>query len=126
MKARHYRELLVWQKSMRLAHAVYAMSSRFPKEEMYGLTAQLRRAVVSIPSNLAEGHNRESLKDYLRFISISQGSAAEVETQTSLAHLPNYITGDEETEILQQADEAGKMLRGVQAKLNDVLLAPST
>lgn len=126
MAIKHYRELLVWQKAMSLTKAIYEVSAIFPKDELYGLSAQVRRCAVSVPSNIAEGHNRDSLRDYLRFLSIAQGSLAELETQISLACMLNYIVPSEETELLQQADEVGKMLRGLQIRLNEKLLEPST
>ena len=76
-----YQDLIVWQKAMDLVVLVYQATRLFPKEELYGLTSQVRRAVVSIPSNLAEGHARKSRAEFLNFVSIAQGSRAEVETQ---------------------------------------------
>jgi len=111
---------------MSLTKAIYVVSSGFPKDELYGLTSQMRRCSVSVPSNIAEGHNRDSLKDYLRFLSMSQGSLAELETQISLAYMMNYVDAAKEEALLQQADEVGKMLRGLQMKLQEKLLEPST
>lgn len=111
---------------MQLTQAIYQTTANFPKHETYGLISQMRRASVSIPSNIAEGHNRDSLKDYMRFISIAQGSLAELETQVSLSHLMNYILHDMEKELLTQCDEIGKMLRGLHTQLHKRLLAPST
>lgn len=76
-----YRDLIVWQKSMELVRAVYALTKQLPKEEIFALSNQLRRAVVSIPSNIAEGYGRNSKQDYLRFLNIARGSKYEVETQ---------------------------------------------
>jgi len=123
---KHYRELLVWQKAMQLTKAVYDISAGFPRDELYGLTSQMRRSAASVPSNIAEGHNRDSLKDYMRFLSIAQGSLAELETQISLAKMMRYIDESKETIVLQQADEVGKMMRGLQMKLNEKILEPST
>ena len=125
MKVKHYRELLVWQKSMELTKAIYQITSGFPNDELYGLTSQMRRCAVSVPSNIAEGHNRDSIKDYLRFLSIAQGSLAELETQVSLAQLMDYIAKIKETQLLQRANEIGKMLRGLQLKLHEKILEPS-
>jgi len=111
---------------MQLAKMIYEISAEFPKPEMYGLTSQIRRSAVSIPSNIAEGHNRDSLKDYLRFLSIAQGSVAELETQISLARLMDYVTPDQERQSIAVADEVGKMLRGLQTRLTEKLLEPST
>jgi four helix bundle protein len=91
-----YRELVVWNKSMELAREVYELTSHFPKEERYGLTSQMRRAAVSIPSNIAEGSKRGTKKDFVGFLRTTLGSAAELETQLilterlSLAQNPSY------------------------------------
>lgn len=81
MKISSYKDLIVWQKSMSLVEEVYLLTTKFPKEEIYGLISQMRRAAVSIPSNIAEGQLRKNLKEYLQFLRISSGSAAELETQ---------------------------------------------
>lgn len=80
-----FRDLLVWQRGMEIVEAVYRLSAEFPKTETYGLTSQVRRAAVSIPSNLAEGHTRATTKEYLQHVAVAQGSLAEVETQLELA-----------------------------------------
>ena len=85
MEVRDYRDLKVWQAGLKLAEAVHAVTTDFPKAEVFGLISQLRRAAVSIPSNIAEGHARDSTKEFLRFISIAMGSLAELETQLTLA-----------------------------------------
>jgi four helix bundle protein len=87
-----HRELRVWQASMDLVEEVYRVCADFPNDERYGLTSQLRRAAVSIPSNLAEGHRRESTKEYLNGISVAQGSLAEVETQLEIAVRLQYLS----------------------------------
>lgn len=76
-----YKELIVWQRSMELVREVYLLTDRFPAEERYGLTSQMQRAAVAIPSNIAEGYLRKHKKEYVQFLSISLGSAAELETQ---------------------------------------------
>jgi len=81
MEIKNYRDLRVWQSGMDLVVMVYELSDKFPAKEMYGLTSQIRRAAVSVPSNIAEGHTRESTKEYLHHLSIAQASLAEVETQ---------------------------------------------
>lgn len=86
-----YRDLLVWQKSMTLCQEVYSLIRLFPKEEQSALSAQLRRAVISIPSNIAEGNGRESRIEYARFLSIARGSLYEVQTQLELAERFGYI-----------------------------------
>jgi four helix bundle protein len=91
----HFRDLHVWQGGMDLVEAVYRMSGSFPKTEVYGLTSQIRRAVISVPSNIAEGHTRESTREYLKHLSMAQASLAEVETQLELASRLGY-TGEAE------------------------------
>jgi len=81
MEIKNYRDLRVWQSGMDLVVMVYELSDKFPAKEMYGLTSQIRRAAVSVPSNIAEGHTRESTQEYLHHLSIAQASLAEVETQ---------------------------------------------
>src|SRR6266478_3994026 len=89
-KVSHFRGLRVWQGAMDLVEAVYRLSEAFPKTEIYGLTAQVRRAAVSVPSNIAEGHTRASTKEYLNHLSIAQASLAEIETQLEIAQRLNY------------------------------------
>lgn len=85
-----YRDLTVWQKSMNLVVLIYELTEKFPQEEIYGLTSQIRRSAVSIPSNIAEGRQRGSKRDFLRFLRIAQASASELETQIEIAkQLPN-------------------------------------
>src|SRR5574341_119035 len=91
-KVKSYRDLLVWQKAMLLAKEIYLLTSKFPAEEKFGLTAQMRRAAVSVPSNIAEGHARQGTKEYLQFLSHAGGSLAELDTQTLLAINLNHCT----------------------------------
>lgn len=85
MQLKSHKELIVWQKSIVLVKEVYIFTSKFPKDEIYGLTSQMRRAAVSIPSNIAEGYSRKNIKEYLQFLRISYGSSAELETQIIIA-----------------------------------------
>ncbi|MFZ5800792.1 MAG: four helix bundle protein [Candidatus Omnitrophota bacterium] len=85
MKIESYKDLLVWQKSMVLVVEIYKLTKSFPKSELYGLTSQMRRAALAIPSNVAEGYRRRHTKEYLRFLTIANGSAAELETQICAA-----------------------------------------
>ena len=94
MIVKSYRDLLVWQRSMDLVEICYVIASAFPKEEVYGLTSQLRRAVVSIPANIAEGHTRATRKDYAHFFSIARGSTAELETLVLLAESTEVLARD--------------------------------
>lgn len=117
-----YKYLQVWQLSIDIAEQVYYLTQSFPKQEIYGLTSQLQRAAVSIPSNLAEGHTRDSTKEFLHFLSTALGSLAELETQLILAQRFKYLNTNDLTTILVKTEAAGKMLRGLQrtlkAKLN--------
>ena len=90
MAGRNYSDLIAWQKAMDLVEMVYKITSHFPKEETYGLTSQLIRAVVSVPSNIAEGQGRSSVNDFRRFLAISHGSIREVETQILIAERLHY------------------------------------
>lgn len=112
-----YRELKVWQAAMRLIVEAYRLSLRFPKSEVYGLTSQLHRAAVSVPSNIAEGHGRNSRKEFYHFLGIALGSLAELETQLILASHLNYLTEEDIRPALQSSDEIGKMLSGLQKSL---------
>ena len=85
-EVRSYKDLVAWQKSMDLVTAVYRISQGFPKEAIFGLVSQIRRAAVSVPSNIAEGHARTSRKEFLYFLSNARGSLAELETQLTIAH----------------------------------------
>lgn len=108
-----YRDLEVWQKSMRLAKRIYQVTQTFPGDERFGLTNQLRRAAVSVPSNLAEDHARFGAGEFSRFISITMGSIAELETQILLSSDLGYISGAVAEEVLGELDGIGKMLRGL-------------
>jgi four helix bundle protein len=108
-----YRDLEVWQRSMQLAKRIYQITQKFPSDERFGLTNQLRRASVSVPSNLAEGHARFGSGEFSRFISISMGSVAEIETQILLSTDLGYLTGELSREILEDLETIGKMLRGL-------------
>ena len=108
-----YRELIVWQKAMDLAMLVYRLTESFPKREVYGLAAQLRRCGVSVPSNIAEGYGRGSRREYIQFLSIAQGSLKELETQTILAQKLDYSTSVQADRILAEAETVGKLLGGL-------------
>ena len=108
-----YRELVVWQKAIELALLVYRLSEEFPKREIYGLAAQIRRAAVSIPSNIAEGYGRGSRKEYVQFLCIAQGSLKEMETQTILSEKLTYATSVQTKTVLDASEVVGKMLGGL-------------
>ena len=105
-----FRELRVWQKAMDLVETVYLLTQDFPKQETYGLTSQVRRAAISIPSNIAQGHTREHIKEYLHHFSMAQASLAEVETQLEIAARLKYLTSNRLTELLLEISSLGKQL----------------
>jgi four helix bundle protein len=105
-----YRELIVWQKGMEVVAEVYRLTRGFPREELYGLTQQVRRAAVSIPSNIAEGQARDSTAELRRFLSIAQGSRAEVETQILIAIRLGYTNETNARTAMSLLDELQKML----------------
>jgi four helix bundle protein len=107
---RSYRDLLVWQKAIELAVLIYRLSEGFPRAEVYGLTSQIRRASVSVPSNIAEGYGRGSRKEYLQFLFVAQGSLKELETQMILSQRLNYATAAQADRILSESEVVGKML----------------
>ena len=105
-----YKELVVWQKAMQAAEEVYRLVRFLPKEELYALSNQMRRAAVSIPSNIAEGQARSSKKEFINFLSIAKGSMAELETQVLLCVRMNYLQQEQTEQIMALCDEIGKML----------------
>ncbi len=113
MKTRHFRDLIVWQRSMKLAGVVYAATKAFPQEEMFGLTSQIRRAAVSVPSNIAEGHGRLTDNGFAVFLGQARGSLFEVETQIELASTLGYIKAADARKIIADCEEVGKMLNGL-------------
>ena len=115
--AQTYRDLVAWQKAMELVTEVYRVTQHFPKEEMYGLTAQVRRAAVSVPSNIAEGQARYSHLDFQRFLRQARGSLVEVETQIMIAVNLGFMDGKDAKPILTRAAEVGRI---VNALLNSI------
>ena len=112
---RGYRDLIVWQKAMELVTSVYEATSAFPRHELYGLTGQIRRAAVSVPSNLAEGHGRASRREFHQFISQARGSLMEVETQLEITRNLGYLSSADAAELLAKASRVGRMLNGLRA-----------
>ena len=108
-----YRDLLVWQKSMELVKQVYIVTRLLPQEEDFVLTSQLRRAVNSIPSNIAEGYGRHSRNDYLRFLNIARGSKNEFETQFQICLMLNYLKPEAIAVAQSVCTEVGKMLNAL-------------
>ena len=108
-----FRDLAVWKKSIQMAVAVYRLTQDFPREELYGLTGQMRRAAVSIPSNIAEGHGRLGTNEYRQFLGVARGSSFELQTQLEIAR----ALGKGDPKLLDEAEglshEVGKMIFGV-------------
>jgi four helix bundle protein len=117
MAVQSYRDLQVWQAGMDLVETVYRLTQAFPQREIYALCNQMQRAAVSIPSNIAEGHARDSTKEFLPHLSIALGSLAELETQVIVAKRLTYIQQPEADATLRKATELGRMLRGLQKSL---------
>ena len=113
-----FRDLKVWQLGMELAERIYRMTKTLPDDERYGLTSQLRRAAASVPANIAEGHARESTKEYLRFLSIAVGSLAEVETYVELCVRLAYVDAARVKPLAESIAEQRRMLRALQRSLN--------
>lgn len=117
-KIESYRDLIVWQKAMALVSQVYLLTCRFPKDEQFGLTFQLRRSVVSIPSNIAEGNGRGTTQDYIRFLQIARGSLFEAQTQIDIALQLGFATQEQSEPILSLASEVERMLNSIISKLS--------
>lgn len=117
MAIQSYRELIAWQKAMDLVESVYRVTLKFPREEIYSLTTQLRRAAISIPSNIAEGQGRNTTRDFLHFLAIALGSLKEVETQLLIAERLTYITKPITVTLLEQTTEVGRLLNGLSNSL---------
>ena len=115
---RNFKELKIWQKGFQIAINSFKLTSTFPKEEKYGITSQITKAAVSIPSNISEGSSRSSEKDYNRFVEISLGSTFELETQLLIAEAVNYGYKELRNEMLKDIDEEQKMLFSFMNKLN--------
>ncbi len=115
-----YKDLLVWQKSMSLVFEVYRIIKNLPKEELYALSSQIRRSAVSIPSNIAEGQQRNSTKEFINFLSIAKGSNAELQTQLMICVGLNYLSKEETETAMQLSNEVGKMLNALIDKLRQI------
>lgn len=114
-----FRDLMVWQKSMSLVTDVYKTSAGFPSDERFGLTSQLRRCVVSIPSNIAEGFGRDTTNDYLRFLGIAKGSLYEAQTQIEIGRNLKFIEESRFDTLLEQAREIERMLTSMIRKIKE-------
>ena len=115
----NFRNLLVWQKSMSLTTKIYNSTKQFPKEENFGLTSQIRRSSISIPSNIAEGFGRDSNKEYLRFLNISIGSLFEMQTQLEIAKNIQYLNEEEFNNLYENSREIERMLVSFISKIKE-------
>lgn len=117
MAVNSYRDLKVWQKAMELVVASYRITTLLPKTEVYGLASQIQRAAVSIPANIAEGHGRDHLGDYLHHLSMAKGSLMELETHLLIASSLSYLGKDDLEQVFMRTAELGKMLAGLSRNL---------
>lgn len=113
----YYQDLIVWKKSMQLVLEVYRIVRLLPKEELYALSSQIRRSVVSIPSNIAEGQQRKSMKEFVNFLSVAKGSNAELQTQLLICRGLNYLSSEQIQKSMQMSKEVEKMLTALIHKL---------
>ena len=120
MRVKQFRNLQVWQESMELARQVYGLTRQFPKEEMFGLTGQMRRAAVSVPSNIAEGQGRLTDRAFSLFLGHSRGSLFELETQAELAESLGYMKKEQLEKLLAASGEVGRMLNGLLNSIKEV------
>ena len=120
-KAKHYKELLVWQKGMSLAKDVYGLTARFPADERFGLVSQMRRAAISVPSNIAEGQARHGTREFLQFLSHASGSLAELETQLLLSVDMKYCGKDDMEGVAGLISELQKMIAALRRSLEGSL-----
>jgi four helix bundle protein len=121
MAVRSYRELVAWQKAMDLVESVYKTTSHFPKEELYALSLQLKRASVSVASNIAEGQGRKGTKEFLHHLSIAYGSLVETETQLMIGHRLHFMTESQLNSLLQQTEEVCRLINGLSNALRERL-----
>ena len=114
-----HKDLIAWQKSLAFVTGIYEITRSYPKDEMYGLINQLRRAAVSVPSNIAEGHIRQHRTEFRQFLSVALGSLAELETQVVISRELNYISTEKSQNLIEQMGSPGKMTRGLIKKLTN-------
>ena len=113
-----YRDLIVWQKAMQMVTYIYQLTGDFPKNELYGLTSQIRRCAISIPSKIAEGYGRNSTDDYLRFLNISRASLYELQTQLEISFNLNFLVKADFEKIYELTREIERMLSSLIIKIN--------
>ena len=116
-KIKSFKDLRIWQKGIEIVKDIYMMTKKFPKEELYGLTSQMRRSAISIPSNIAEGFKRYHNKEYKQFLYITLGSSAELETQLIISEELKYINRKEMERICEKLDHLSKMITVLISKL---------
>lgn len=114
-----YREFIAWQKAMSFVTNIYKLTQSFPKEELFGLTSQIRRSAISIPSNFSEGFGRKGNKEFLRFIKISVGSLYECQTQLEISKNIEYLNEEEFERLFNNSKEIEALLRGLERKLEN-------
>lgn len=120
MTVRRYSDLVAWQRAIDLVEEVYQITKAFPKEEIYGLTGQLRRAAVSVPSNIAEGQSRSS-REFVRYLSMGHGSLSEVETQMVIAGRLGYVEKKRLAAFTERTAEAGRLIHGLSKSIQKLL-----
>lgn len=118
-RTRHYRDLLVWQKAMELAKRIYSVTDAFPKSEMYGLQSQMRRAAVSVPSNIAEGHGRLNDGHFRQFLASARGSLFELQTQLEIAGSRKLVDQKDVKDLMDASEEIARMLNGLLHSLDE-------
>jgi four helix bundle protein len=118
MAIRNYTDLIAWQKAMDLVDAVYALSAGFPREELFGLTSQIRRAAVSVPSNIAEGQGRWTTGEFVQFLGVANGSLREVETQTHIAVRQKFVGASDAETVFRLAGEVCRLIYGLKNSLS--------
>ncbi len=119
MAGKSYHELIVWQKAMQLVTEIYKATHCFPRDEMFGLTSQVKRAVVSIPSNIAEGQGRDSAKEFAYHLSVAYGSLMETETQIQIGANLGYLEASRANELLVKTAEVGRLLNGLSRSIRN-------
>ena len=121
---KNYKELKVWEKAYKLCLDIYTVTKCFPKEEIYGLTSQIRRSAVSIPSNIAEGYGRKTTSEYVRFLYIAYGSVCELETQTMISGDLDYMKKEKLQELREELGDVERMLKAMIKSLENKHLNP--
>ncbi len=116
-EVKSYRNLIVWQKSIEVCTLIYRLTQDFPRDETFGITSQLKRAAISVPTNISEGHSRNSKKEYRHFVGIARGSLTEIETLITLTKNLQFTSENKITEITDLCTEIGKMLTSLNRKL---------